>query len=432
LLAWEKQLIAARLAKHYKKLKKETRDSQHALAAKFYKRLVHDLKEHEAPASLFSLLLKKISPRFNGIRLLLARTGKIFSIINGSLPEPIKWIFTIAGLYFLIELAFHVAVIIKEGPQAFWEDNRPSSMANAVVMFSINFTGLMLTLLLAPAAPLVAGLWIGILSLAGFVFDVGAEGAIGIYSYKNQQGTLDKIDAELAQLKAVDVNHQFKPKEILLNPERVELVKQQIDKKSALLEMRHQLLEKRKELYINRAYTLAIMLILCACAVFIFFPFASLPLAPLIASGVALGVGSIFGGIGKHLFWNTIMDAAFCGRCAEKLSQAGRWLKECFGSKVKAPFKDRKDRQTCSDDWEISYHNTKDIQQSLLVAEEDQEIIIMDAADQDKKITPRKEAANPAKSKYEFPLNHLHRSPSGILMVDRETDIRPSTSPLPL
>lgn len=410
LVAWEKQLIAARLAAHYKKLKKERRDADSALTAKFYKRLVHHFAEHEPPAAKISIALKKISPRFNQIRLFLSRLSKIFSAINGALPLPLKLIFSIAGLYFLVPFLMDLTVVIQD-PQAFWEDNRPSRMANDLVWFLLNLSCFTLTLFLTPVAPLLGPLLIGLLTVGGCIFDVGAEAAIGVYGYRNQQQMLDTIDVELNKLKHIDVNHHFTHREITKYPEDVALKKQYIAQKQSLLNTREQILKKRKELYINRAYTVAIMALLAIAAAFIFFPpagitlmIAGIPAIPLIAACSALVGGSVFGGIGKHIFWNAIMDKEFHTACKEKFWQVCKWIKSLFVVKIKTPLENSKD------DWSISY-NTKQIRGNIENTEQP---------------SPNKEPVITAIVQNNRITSHLHRLSSGILFVP-EPPHRPNT-----
>ncbi len=422
LLAWEKQLIATRLAKHYRELKKEKRDAESVLLAKFYKRLVHHLKAHELPDSKISLALKKISPRFNQIRLLLSRIGKIFSVINGSLPPFIRWLFAALSLYFLIELIIDIAVLIKEGPRAFWEDNRPSRMANSSFWFPVNLACLVLALLViaGPVAIATGAFWIGLLTVVGCGFDVIQEIGIGMYSYKVIKEQLANIDAELKNYADIDVNKEFTRKEKLENPEAVAKALELIAKKQALLEIREQIIKRRNEVDFNRAYVITIMTVLFVAAAFICFPplgalLSSLllpaalaatvaPWVPLIASGIALVVGSGFGGIGRFLYLN---GGDIFNSIKEKLGHTYTAIQKWCGLKVKSKFA----AGAAYDDWQVDYKkNTAEIKEQLMVTHP----ILSNLSSSTESHTPM---TSPKVLKNYI----LHRSPSGTLFTTVNT-----------
>ena len=401
LLAWEKQLVAKRLAEHYQAQSKLERSIENVLAATFYQEIQQYLKDHEKPSTMPQWLMTIFS-WFNSIRLATIRLNKTLTQFNAPfLVQPLlKWAASIAGLYFLVELLVDIGILIKAAlfnwkgefspsltrlKNTFWDDNRPSRMMNDLIWFGINFTCLILTILLAPVAPLVAAFWCGALTVAGCVFDVGAEVAIGLYAHHNQRNALDTIDAEIDK------------------PDKKVDALTKIKQKTALDLMHEQLLEKHKALVINRAYTIAIMFALLVCAGFMFFPPAGLVLvAPMVAASAALVIGSLFGGLGKRLFWSA---PAYFNQVKNFALETTASFKEWLNPSVKQKLLFTGSR-TCPDDWKV-HANTKLINDQLTsgIANINPPAHETMAPQEETKIR-------------EHCRNHsMHRSPSGLLFV---------------
>lgn len=418
LFAWEKQLAAKRLKEHYKAQDKLTSTVKSKTATVFYKQILRYLKEHEPPSTMPQWLVT-IFCWFNAIRLAIVRLNKSLTQFNAPfLATPfLKWVASIAGLYFLCELILDCGVLIKAAlfnakgefkpsftrlRNTFWEDNRPSRMLNALVWFGINFTCLMLTIFLAPAAPLVAAFWCGALTVAGCIFDVGAEAAIGLYANSNIKKSLEMIDAQLTELDKIrdktKAEAKIKPEQHPFLQRPKDTIPAIVQQRTALLIMQEQLQNKRKALVINRAYTIAIMMLLLICAGFIFFPPAALPLAPIIAGCIALIGGSVFGGLGKRLFWNA---PEYCKNIKDFVLDTCTSIKHYFSPKVK-PTPIYAGSHTCPDD---HTYTSALLKKELAIVGDHPSSLAFTLNEKDEIKTIKKK----------FSGSNLHRSPSGDL-----------------
>ena len=278
-------------------------------AAKLGKDLGHE--DPPTPPPIDTSDLYSASSWFNQVRLLLVRARRVLSLVFGwaFLGNPIlKRIFDVASLYFALELAVDIVMIVKATffnakdeekdlpflerlklawarfKHIFLKDERPRRMVNAAFSLALNLAGIIVALVLTgPALPLV----VGIIGLASCVIDVVLEVAKGAWAYFVHRGLLNKINHAIET--TTDEAH-----------------------KGALNVLKRKVEEKMKADLISCIRPFVFMVIMLVAMGFFFFPPLALPLAALIGAGVALFVGSIIGGLGRKAYFalglNKYMD----------------------------------------------------------------------------------------------------------------------------
>jgi len=242
---------------------------------------------------------------FTSLRLFLVRTNRLldyffnYSKQIGTALKSLSWLslaLNIAGLSYGLELVNDISIVLyttfrapqtdEEKKLSHWDrfknvltkDNRPARMLNALVWFGINLAGFIIALTVPGGAFILP-----IINLAGFGFDVVLDSARALQDVNKHERLLHKVNEKIAEARKaypVDIKEHVK-----------------------LVEIKTQLEAKITSVKKNRYSTAIATIGVFIGMALIFYPPTVIPAAFLLGSSIAFLTGSLFGGLGKRIFF---------------------------------------------------------------------------------------------------------------------------------
>lgn len=251
---------------------------------------------------------------FTSFRLAFVRANRVADFFKKAfLPA----LFSIGGLSYFINVvidlyqSIHKALYPRsqlERDLGFWrrfynalnEGDRPNRMTNDLLWFGVNFAAFILSLGVSGLAMATVKLISAVANLAGFSLDVTHDSGFAWLNYKRHVRLRDKLmerseklNKEIQQL-SKNINQLGDAGQVLRT--------QKIEEHKRLRATIERVDQKVKVERTNFIRTMVITVGIVVGMGLIFFPPTSLAGAVLIGSCLALGFGSVFGGLGRRLW----------------------------------------------------------------------------------------------------------------------------------